>query len=67
MQQEAKQIPLYSIVAHNGKHWYVQTKKRTCVILVNENEYKEVSNETLLVGIVSPEQTAKHYLQNNKQ
>jgi hypothetical protein len=61
MQQPAKSIPLYSIVEYKGLKWYItaQLLKTTCLI---GETYTEIDNNTLVIGIASPEQTAKHYL-----
>jgi hypothetical protein len=66
MQQEAKKIPVNSIVEYNGITWYIQKQMRTTTCLVSKEAYKEISNETLLVGVANTEQTAKHYLNSIK-
>jgi hypothetical protein len=66
MQQHAKTLPINSIVEYNGIKWYIQRQiaRKTC--LVSKEKYKEISNDTLVVGVASTEQTAKHYLNTIK-
>jgi hypothetical protein len=62
MKQPAKTIPCFSIVEYKGKQWYIQKQIARTTCLVSKDEYKEIDNDTLLTGIASVEQIAKHFI-----